>query len=116
MTIQAREHYMNSGHPTLQDPALIPDEFDDITHHLALAFDHHSRAYVDFLQGQDVFPEQEKVLEERYGMLLTQVVYILLIALQPGRTRESWPTWSNSGRGLSRSKRSGNSSRSLRSV
>ncbi|KAI0637190.1 HEC/Ndc80p family-domain-containing protein [Trametes polyzona] len=64
---KAREHYMNSGHPTLQDPALIPDEFDDICHHLALAFDHHSRAYVDFLQGQDVFPEQEKILEERYA-------------------------------------------------
>ncbi|KAI0374672.1 hypothetical protein BV20DRAFT_986408 [Pilatotrama ljubarskyi] len=64
---RAREHYMNSGHPTLQDPALIPDEFDDISHHLALAFDHHTRAYVDFLQGQDVFPEQEKILEERYA-------------------------------------------------
>ncbi|KAH9854040.1 HEC/Ndc80p family-domain-containing protein [Lenzites betulinus] len=63
---KAREHYMDSRHPTLQDPELIPDEFEDISYHLALAFDHHSRAYVDFLQGQDVFPEQEKVLEERY--------------------------------------------------
>ena len=59
---------MDSGHPTLQDPALIPEEFDDIHHHLTLAFDHNSRAYEVFLQGQDVFPEEEKMLEERYGM------------------------------------------------
>ncbi|KAI0646849.1 HEC/Ndc80p family-domain-containing protein [Trametes meyenii] len=64
---KAREHYMDSRHPTLQDPALIPDEFDDIQHHLALAFNHNTLAYVDFLQGQDVFPEQEKLLEERYA-------------------------------------------------
>ncbi|OJT08860.1 hypothetical protein TRAPUB_211 [Trametes pubescens] len=64
---RAREHYMNSGHPTLQEPSLIPDEFDDISHHLALAFDHHAGAYVDFLQGQDSFAEQEKVLEDRYA-------------------------------------------------
>ncbi|KAI0831084.1 HEC/Ndc80p family-domain-containing protein [Trametes gibbosa] len=63
---KAREHYMDSRHPTLQDPELIPDEFNDINHHLALAFDHHSRAYVHFLQGQDVFTEEEKILEERY--------------------------------------------------
>ncbi|KAJ8481219.1 hypothetical protein ONZ51_g6140 [Trametes cubensis] len=64
---RAREHYMDSGHPTLQDPALIPEEFDDIHHHLTLAFDHNSRAYEVFLQGQDVFPEEEKMLEERYA-------------------------------------------------
>ncbi|OSD02863.1 hypothetical protein PYCCODRAFT_1444929 [Trametes coccinea BRFM310] len=64
---RAREHYMDSRHPTLQDPTLIPDEFDDIHHHLALAFDHNSRAYEVFLQGQDVFPEEEKMLEERYA-------------------------------------------------
>ncbi|CDO70705.1 hypothetical protein BN946_scf184798.g20 [Trametes cinnabarina] len=64
---RAREHYMDSRHPTLQDPALVPDEFDDIHHHLALAFDHNSRAYEVFLQGQDVFPEEEKMLEERYA-------------------------------------------------
>ncbi|KAI0670594.1 HEC/Ndc80p family-domain-containing protein [Trametes maxima] len=64
---KAREHYMDSRHPTLQDPTLIPDEFDDIQHHLALAFNHNTLAYVDFLQGQDVFPEQEKLLEERYA-------------------------------------------------
>lgn len=58
---------MNSRHPTLQDPALIPDEFDDNNHHLALALEHNLSAYEIFLQGQDVFPEQEKALEERYG-------------------------------------------------
>ena len=45
----------------------MPDEFDDINHHLALALDHNATAYEVFLQGQDVFPEQEKLLEERYG-------------------------------------------------
>ena len=45
----------------------MPDEFDDINHHLALALDHNAKAYEVFLQGQDVFPEQEKLLEERYG-------------------------------------------------
>ncbi|KAH9901177.1 HEC/Ndc80p family-domain-containing protein [Cubamyces lactineus] len=70
---RAREHYMDSGHPTLQDPALIPEEFNDIHHHLALAFDHNSRAYEVFLQGQDVFPEEEKMLEERYARKDAQV-------------------------------------------
>lgn len=72
---------MNSGHPTLQEPTLIPDEFDDVSHHLALAFDHHAGAYVDFLQGQDSFPEQEKVLEDRYGMLLVYFLGALLTLL-----------------------------------
>ena len=58
---------MDSKHPTLQDPAFVPDEFEDNNHHLALALDHYHIAYDVFLQGQDVFPEQEKVLEERYG-------------------------------------------------
>ncbi|KAI0781147.1 HEC/Ndc80p family-domain-containing protein [Trametes elegans] len=64
---KAREHYMNSRHPTLQDPAFIPDEFEDMNHHLALALDHNANAYEVFLEGQDVFPEQEKMLEERYA-------------------------------------------------
>ena len=61
---------MDSKHPTLQDPAFVPDEFEDNNHHLALALEHYHIAYDVFLQGQDVFPEQEKVLEERYGRLV----------------------------------------------
>ena len=53
---------MDSKHPTLQDPAFVPDEFEDNNHHLALALDHYHIAYDVFLQGQDVFPEQEKAL------------------------------------------------------
>ncbi|KAI0807228.1 HEC/Ndc80p family-domain-containing protein [Fomes fomentarius] len=64
---KTRDEYMNSRHPTLQDPALIPDEFDDNNYHLALALDHNLTAYEVFLQGQDVFPQQEKALEERYA-------------------------------------------------
>ena len=64
---------MSSGHPTLQDPTLVPDEFDDMNHHLALALDHNATAYEVFLQGQDVFPEQEKLLEERYGTTFQQL-------------------------------------------
>lgn len=65
---------MTSGHPSLQDPTLVPDEFDDnINHHLALALDHNTTAYEVFLQGRDVFPEQEKLLEERYGKHLIAV-------------------------------------------
>ena len=61
---------MTSGHPSLQDPTLVPDEFDDHNYHLALALDHNTTAYEVFLQGRDVFPEEEKLLEERYGMSL----------------------------------------------
>lgn len=46
---------------------MIPDEFDDIHHHEALAFEHYIESYQLFLQGSDLFPEQERVLEERYG-------------------------------------------------
>ena len=58
---------MDSKHPTLQDPELVPDEFEDNNFHLALALQHYHIAYDVFLQGQEVFPEEEKVLEERYG-------------------------------------------------
>lgn len=53
---------------TLQDSSLIPDEFDDINYHQALALDHYTLAYEVFLEGRDAFPEQERILEERYGM------------------------------------------------
>lgn len=64
---QGRLHYMESADPTLQDADLVPDEFDDDHHHHALAMGHYLGAYEVFLLGQDVYPEQEKALEERYG-------------------------------------------------
>ncbi|THH33880.1 hypothetical protein EUX98_g334 [Antrodiella citrinella] len=65
---------MESEHPTLQDASLVPDEFDDIHHHHALAMSHYLDAYEVFLLGQDVYPEQEKNLEERYALKDSRVV------------------------------------------
>ena len=59
---------MESCHPTLHDASLVPDEFEDEHHHQALAMDHYVAAYEMYLFGHDLFPEQEKVLEDRYGM------------------------------------------------
>jgi kinetochore protein NDC80 len=59
---------MESQHPTLQDTLAIPDEFEDPNHHRALAFDYLVNAYDVFLGGSDVFDEQKRALEERYGM------------------------------------------------
>lgn len=64
---QARNSYLASEDPTLQEVELVPDEFDLIHHHEALAFDHYIQSYQLFLQGADLFPEQERALQERYG-------------------------------------------------
>ncbi|KZT11476.1 uncharacterized protein LAESUDRAFT_272490 [Laetiporus sulphureus 93-53] len=69
-----RLHYLDSQDPTLQDSSLIPNEFDDIDHHQALAIDHYARAYQVFLDGKDVFPDQERILEDRYARKDEQVV------------------------------------------
>ncbi|KAJ3556638.1 hypothetical protein NM688_g1916 [Phlebia brevispora] len=45
----------------------VPEEFDDNHHHQALAFAHYVEAYEVFLRGADVYPEQERLLEERYA-------------------------------------------------
>ena len=68
---KGRLHYIQSGDPTLQDPDSVPEEFDDILHHQALAFAHYTAAYEVFLDGQDVYPEQERIIiEERYSMYI----------------------------------------------
>ena len=67
MHLQARLDYLESGDPTLQDEEQVPDEFDDLNHHQALAFAHYIDAYEVFLRGADVYPEQERLIEERYG-------------------------------------------------
>ncbi|KAH8107205.1 HEC/Ndc80p family-domain-containing protein [Cristinia sonorae] len=71
---KARLQYMESEHPTLQDALLVPDEFDDEHHHRALAMSHYLAAYEVFLHGQDMYPEQEKALEERYALKDSRVV------------------------------------------
>ncbi|CAL1704145.1 unnamed protein product [Somion occarium] len=71
---KARLHYMESEDPTLQEPSLVPDEFDDIHYHQALAMDYYLAAYEVFLSGQDVYPEQDKALEERYAKKDEKVV------------------------------------------
>ena len=62
---------MTSSDPTLQDPELVPVAFDDDDHHSALAFEHFISAYESFLLGDDVYPEQERMIEDRYGWYLT---------------------------------------------
>ncbi|EMD38609.1 hypothetical protein CERSUDRAFT_135519 [Gelatoporia subvermispora B] len=71
---RARLHYLESKDITLQDPSLVPDEFDDMNHHQALALDYYMEAYEVFLQGMDAFPEQDRALEERYAQKDQQVV------------------------------------------
>lgn len=58
---------MESNDPTLQDSEQVPVAFDDDNHHNALAFEHYVAAYEAFLLGADVYPEQERMIEERYG-------------------------------------------------
>lgn len=66
---------MESCHPTLQDSTLVPDDFDDEHHHQALAMEYYLGAYEVFLLGQDVYPEQDKRLEDHY----CKDIYILLL-------------------------------------
>jgi kinetochore protein NDC80 len=68
--LQARLQYLESGHPTLQEPNDVPEEFEDPNHHQALAFDYYTEAYGFFLDGADAFEEQDQVLESRYGKSL----------------------------------------------
>ncbi|KAI0340605.1 hypothetical protein BDW22DRAFT_386897 [Trametopsis cervina] len=71
---RSRENYLSSQDPTLQEVELVPDEFDDMHHHEALAFEHYIHSYQLFLQGADLFPEQERTLEERYARKDEKVV------------------------------------------
>jgi len=66
--VQARLHYMESEHPTLQYSDIIPEEFDDPNHHAALAFDYFAEAYESFFAGSDIFEDQQRKIEERYGV------------------------------------------------
>ena len=53
----------------------MPEQFDDPNQHQALAFAHYVDAYEVFLKGADVYPEQERVVEERYGRSRKEQIY-----------------------------------------
>ncbi|KAK1232719.1 kinetochore-associated Ndc80 complex subunit ndc80 [Marasmius sp. AFHP31] len=61
------QEYFDSGHPTLQDPSLVPEEFDDPNHHAALALDYYQECYLMWLDHVDEFVEANQQLEERYA-------------------------------------------------
>jgi kinetochore protein NDC80 len=70
---------MESEHPTLQFSDIIPEEFDDPHHHAALAFDYFAEAYEAFFSGSDVFEDQQRKLEERYGAFLVHIYTVSIL-------------------------------------
>jgi len=63
---QTRSEYLVSGHPTIQNPTQVPDEFDDPLDHKALAFQYIEETYTFWLDLQDDFSEWNQIMEERY--------------------------------------------------
>lgn len=80
--LQARVHYLETDDPTLQVMDRVPEEFHDPIHHQALAFDYFAEAYIAFFHGADVFEEQDKALEARYGRFTYPLRRSSLIFLQ----------------------------------
>ncbi|KIK59692.1 hypothetical protein GYMLUDRAFT_74134 [Collybiopsis luxurians FD-317 M1] len=62
-----KEHYMGSGHPTLQNPTNVPEEFHDAMDHRALAFDYYEKSYHLWLDLIDDFVEPNQHLEDRFA-------------------------------------------------
>ncbi|KAF8162993.1 HEC/Ndc80p family-domain-containing protein [Crassisporium funariophilum] len=62
-----RDEYLCSGHPTLQDPAHVPEEFDDPFDHKALAFQYNEETYTLWLDLHDDFAESNQAMEDRYS-------------------------------------------------
>jgi len=62
-----RNGYLFSGHPTLQDPAHVPEEFDDPLDHKALAFQYVKETYGLLLDMHDKFAESNQAMEKRYS-------------------------------------------------
>jgi len=60
----------------------VPEEFHDPVHHQALAFDYFAEAYIAFFHGADIFDEQDKALEARYGGFICPLCRSDLIFLQ----------------------------------
>lgn len=68
---RAKRDYLESGDPTLQEPDQVPVAFENDQ---ALVFEHYVTTYEAFLLGADVYPEQERIIEERYAKKDEQVV------------------------------------------
>ena len=67
--LKCQSEYLNGNSLTLQEPELVPDEFDDPMQHQTLAIEYFGRAYEAYLEGADApFPDQLQTLEDRYGM------------------------------------------------
>ncbi|KAJ4488182.1 HEC/Ndc80p family-domain-containing protein [Lentinula aciculospora] len=62
-----KEHYSGSAHTTLQDPANVPEEFQDPFDRRALAFDYYGKCYAIWLDHIDEFGEPNQQLEDRYA-------------------------------------------------
>jgi hypothetical protein len=68
-SLKCQSEYLNGNSLTLQEPELVPDEFDDPMQHQTLAIEYFGRAYEAYLEGADApFPDQLQTLEDRYGM------------------------------------------------
>ncbi|KAL0580598.1 kinetochore-associated Ndc80 complex subunit ndc80 [Marasmius crinis-equi] len=61
------QDYLDSSHPTLQDPSLVPEEFEDPNHYAALALDYYQECYLMWLDHVDEFVEANQQIEERYA-------------------------------------------------
>lgn len=65
-----RSEYLQSGHPTIQDPTHVPEWFDDPYDHKALAFQYNEETYILWLDLQDDFTEWNQIMEERYRQFI----------------------------------------------
>ncbi|TDL13552.1 hypothetical protein BD410DRAFT_735210 [Rickenella mellea] len=64
---KAKLNYLDaSDDPTLQEIEQVPEVFEDPNHERALAYHFLTESYAVFLTPSDDFPEQERVMEERY--------------------------------------------------
>jgi len=84
-----RNEYMCSGHPTIQDPAHVPEEFDDPFDHKALAFQYLEETYTLWLDLQDDFTEWNQIMEERYRRHFYCEPWIVLIFLREEKRKST---------------------------
>ena len=61
-----RNWYLESEDPTLLDPTLVPEEFDDPFDHKTLAYQYLEETYGPWLDGADDLSQMNEMIEERY--------------------------------------------------
>jgi hypothetical protein len=91
--VQTKASYTSrTDDPTLQDPEQIPEQFNGEEHGSTLAYDYYASAYGAFLDGQDVFPEERRAIEERYGIICSRAPLKTgrLMLYQLKRTTQCW--------------------------